>query len=73
LRKRMAAAHSEGGGVEVDGGSTTMTKSSAWTACGRGRWWHAPRPRSRWWHALGPGSRTTGDGGGVTVSRAIEE
>jgi hypothetical protein len=43
----MAAARSEGGRVEVDGGSTlrgrrvdgggaTMTKSGAQTACGRG-------------------------------------
>jgi hypothetical protein len=32
LRKRTTMTHSEGGKVKVDGDSTTVTKSGAWTA-----------------------------------------
>jgi hypothetical protein len=71
------AAHSEGGGVEVDGGSTTMTTCGSWTTA------HALRPGSRQrcalvpgmrqQRALGLGSRMTGGGGGTMVSRVTEE
>jgi hypothetical protein len=74
------AAHSEGGGVEVNSGNAIMSKSLRErtavahseagvevAACSGAR---ARRQR-----ALGPGSRTTGGGGGggVTVSRATAE
>jgi hypothetical protein len=81
--RSMAMAHSEGGGLKINGGDVTTTKSGTRTAWGRGWQRHtlrlglrqrrAPGPRMRRRHALGPGLRTAGGGGGVTVSRATEE
>jgi hypothetical protein len=79
----MAAARSEGGGVEVDGGGAIMIKSGTRMAWGRGRLQRAlslgsrrrcaPGPGTKWWRAPGSRSRMTCGGSGATVSRVTEE
>jgi hypothetical protein len=74
--RSIVVARPEGGGVEVDDGGTTMSKSVAWMLVARSedglRWSCALRPGMRWRCALGMGSRMEG-GGGTMVSRVIEE
>jgi hypothetical protein len=53
-------ARSEGGGVEVDSGGVTVTKSDTRMASRRGRQHHTLRLGSRRRCAPGPRSRTAG-------------
>jgi hypothetical protein len=73
MKKRSLVPDTEGGGVKVDGGGATMTKSGAWTAWGRGWRRHALGPGMRRRLALGLVSRMTSGGSGAMVSMVIEE